>query len=332
MSRKNAHNALIIATLVLAAAQFARCYGTLTINYLNLAAYGQGLERMPFQGRMLLMYPMRWAEQSHFLIHLTNGREGALRSPGMALITLMAFVCTFLVGLLLRQFYGKASQRRNFEWIPAALFLMVCAVQYILHLQNVLFPYDMLSLLLFNLGLYLIYTDRSWWLVLLFPVITLNREVSLFLILLLALDRYAEEGWAGLVRARFLVQSAIMSIVWLAIHLYVDHRFANNPTDGAGHMRKNIINLFNPQFWPQLACIGAFLLPILWIYRTRILDHRIRAYLWIIFPWLVVMFFYGEMIETRVYGELSGLIALAAVLELEESVAPASSATVEVSR
>jgi hypothetical protein len=38
----------------------------------------------------------------------------------------------------------------------------------------------------------------------------------------------------------------------------------------------------------------------------------------VILPWLVCMFIFGELIETRVMGELSVLIALAAVLELEE--------------
>jgi hypothetical protein len=312
-------NALIVTTIVFAAAQFARSYITLTSSHLDLALYAAGKERMPFQGRMLMMYPLRWAEHNQFLVRMTNWRAGALRSPSMLVLTLTAFVCVALTCWLVTRFYLKVSQRRGLVWMPAALLLVICAVQYILHVQGGMYPYDMVSLLLFNVSMYLIYTERSWWMVLLFPVITLNREISLFLILLLALDRYAVEDWRGWLRVRFLAQCAVMSAVWLAIHIYVQHRFAGNPLERGGHMHKNLIDVINPQFWPQLACIGAFLIPFLFLYRRRIVSERVRMYLWVILPWAVCMFFYGEWIETRVFGELSGLIALAAVLELEES-------------
>lgn len=312
-------NALIIATFVLAAAQFARCYITLTSSHLDLALFAAGRERMPFQGRMLMMYPLRWAEQSNLLVRLTNGRAGALRSPDMLVLTLTAFVCMGLTCWLVTLFYLRASRRRELAWMPAALLLVICAVQYILHVQGGMYPYDTMSLLLFNVSLYLIYTKRSWWFVLLFPLTTLNREISLFLILLLAMDRYAVEGWRGWLRAKFVAQCCLLSAVWLAVHIYVQHRFAGNPMERGGHLQKNLMDVVNPQFWPQLACIGAFLIPFLFLYRRRIASERVRMYLWIILPWAVCMFFYGEWIETRVFGELSGLIAVAAVLELEES-------------
>jgi hypothetical protein len=319
-------NFLIVITLVLAAAQFARCYVSMNLNYLDLTKYAHGLERMPFQGRMLMMYPLRWAEQSRPLARITAGREGALKSPELALLTLIAFVCICLTGLLLTSLYMKTSRQRRLLWLPAAFFMLVCTVQYIVHIQNVLYPYDMLSLFFFTLGLYLIFTGHIWWLVFLFPVATLNREVSLFLILLLALDRWAAEGWPGLRRPRFISQVVALSAIWVAIHLYVLHRFAMNPIEPGGHMQKNIRLFLIPQVWPQLAALGAFLIPILFVYRRRILNPRFRAYLWVILPWLVCMFFYGELVETRVLGELSGLIALAAVLELEETASPSPSA------
>ena len=309
---------LLVITLLLAAAEFARCYTTLTYSYVDLTDYANGLARMPFQGRMLMMYPLRWAEHSQFLIRFTAGREGALRSPALALLTVFAFVCICLTGVLLTALYLQISRRRIFVWLPFAFLLVIATVQYIVHVQNSIYPYDMTGLFLFNLGLYFIYTHRSWWLVLLFPLITLNREVSLFLIVLLALDRWAEEGWPGLRSTRLILQCLLMSATWVAIRAYVQHRFLPAITPDAPR-QKNILELRSPQFWPQIAELGAFLIPILFIYRKRILDRRVRAYLWVTIPWLICMFLYGELIETRVFGELSGLIALAAVLELEET-------------
>src|ERR1700712_3391622 len=39
---------------------------------INTLAYEQGLERMPFQGRLLIMLPMRWAHDSAALHRLTQ--------------------------------------------------------------------------------------------------------------------------------------------------------------------------------------------------------------------------------------------------------------------
>ncbi len=142
---------------------------------------------------------------------------------------------------------------------------------------------------------------------------TLNREVTMFLIPLLLLDGYATEGLACLKRPRLLVQAALMSVMWLALHRYVGHLFAANPTELGSRLFKNVHNTLNPSYWPQLASIGGFLLPFLWVCRSR-MDKRLRTYLWILLPWSAMMFFYGEFVETRLYGELGGLFAVAAAV------------------
>ena len=48
----------------LATIQFAWCYLWLTRAYVNTSLYEHGRERMPFQGRMLMMLPMRLAHSS----------------------------------------------------------------------------------------------------------------------------------------------------------------------------------------------------------------------------------------------------------------------------
>jgi hypothetical protein len=304
----------------MACAQFARCYGTLCESYINLRDYSYGLAHMPYQGRMLMMYPLRWAGGNEFLVRHTAWRSGSLRSPEMAMITLGVFVSLCLTCLFTTLLYLKASRRRVLPWMPAALLPGVAAVQYILHLQNVLFPYDLPSLMFFTLGVYLIYTRRVWWLVLLFPAATLNREVTLFLGILLAIDVYASDGVRGWLRPGFLSQLGSMAAIWLAVHFYVQRRFAANITEQVPRISTNLHWLRDPQYWPQLLCIGGFLLPFLFAGRRYVASPRMRAYLWIVLPWVICMFFYGVLIETRVFGELSGLIAVLATLEMEEFV------------
>lgn len=316
----NRKNALVIALVVLAAAQFARCYTTLTIFYLDLTAYANGTGPMPYQGRLLMMLPLRWAQRSRFLLLHTAGSQGAFRTPNSALITFVAFVSVCLACWLVTVFYLRVSQRRAFPWMPASLLLVLCAVMYILHSQNVMYPYDLPSLLFFTLGLYLIYTERVWWLVALFPIATLNREVTMFLILVLALDRYAAAGMKGVFKPKVVVQLALLCAIWLGLHVWVGHKFAHNPTEMGSRLFKNIHNILTPQYWPQLAASGAYLLPLLWVYRKSILDARFRSYLWVILPWTAMMFFYGEIVETRLFGELGGLLAVAATLAFEEQI------------
>jgi hypothetical protein len=66
----------------LATIQFVWCYLWLTRPYVSTALYEQGRERMPFQGRMLLMMPLRWAHHSRALAWLPRrlgGRTSGFR-------------------------------------------------------------------------------------------------------------------------------------------------------------------------------------------------------------------------------------------------------------
>jgi hypothetical protein len=312
---------LIVATVVLAAAQFAKCYSTLTIDYLNLTGYAHGTDAMPYQGRLLMTGPLLWAQNNPRLIRYTAGREGAFRSPDILLITIVAFCSLLLTCYFVTQWYKHVSQRQRFPWLPSALLLVIVAVQYILHSQNVMYPYDLPSMLFFTMGMYLIYTERAWWTVALFPFATLNREVTMFLIPLLMLDRYVAEGNKGLRKPALVAQVVLMCAMWLGLHWFVGRMFAANPTEMGSRLVKNCFNILKPQNWPQLAATGSYLLPFLWVYRKRITQVRLRTYLLLIVPWAGMMFFYGEIVETRLFGELSALIALTAALAFEESVA-----------
>jgi hypothetical protein len=55
---------LLLTVYVLATIQLSWCYLWLTRPYVNTAQYEHGIERIPFQGRCLMLLPMRLANNS----------------------------------------------------------------------------------------------------------------------------------------------------------------------------------------------------------------------------------------------------------------------------
>ena len=62
----------VFAINALATLQLVWCYLWLTRPYVNTELYSQGLERMPFQGRCLMMPVMWWAHHSAPLRWITQ--------------------------------------------------------------------------------------------------------------------------------------------------------------------------------------------------------------------------------------------------------------------
>jgi hypothetical protein len=83
----------------------------------------------------------------------------------------------------------------------------------------------------------------------------------------------------------------------------------------------NLAWMAHPKFWPAILGACAYLLPLVLLLRSRIRDARARAYMLVILPWIAFMFVYGQVIEQRVYGELSALVAVGATLILESTLA-----------
>jgi len=321
-------------TLLLASAQFIRCYIIQTYKFLDLPQYASGLERMPFQGRMLMMYPLRWAEHSPLIARLTTGPTPLFHSPDDLIICAIGFLSVLITGVLITRLYRRVSPQPLFPWMPYALMLVFLAANYLLHSPLViLYPYDLPSVAFFTAGMYCITTRRFWALVPIFTLGCFNRETMLFLIPLFIIDAVfsntssdaEHESWRRLTRLSTLAQITTLSAIWLAIHIYIQHRFAANHGEfyphnwdpAATHRRLNILYLLEPRFWPQLLNACAYSLPFLLLLRRYILPLRLRGYVVILPLWFATMAVFGLWPETRIYGELSGLAALLATLALE---------------
>ena len=83
------------------------------------------------------------------------------------------------------------------------------------------------------------------------------------------------------------------------------------------HLWMNITDLLHPEHWAQLLSTGAFLWVPVFYFARNLKDFRLRMYLWIFPAWFCLMSYYGELLETRVFGELGGLLAITAALIFE---------------
>jgi hypothetical protein len=313
----------------LATVQFAWCYLWLTRPYVNTFLYEQGRERMPFQGRMLMMLPMRLAHSSavlrwsaHFfrLSHFWFPRPV---HPEVIIQAMVDVACLLIAGALTTKIYEAGSRRRLLTPFVYPLFLVACAATYVMHtVQNFRFIYDLPSLAFFAMAMYLLYFRKHWgWFAALFVVATVNRETTLLLLPLYLINQAVEHGklrWRLTVRTRALMVVIPLALFWAAWQLFVRHLFAHNASEFYPRINWNVKSLLVPQAWPQLLSTSGYLLLFVVVMRQKISDARLRAWLWLLPIWLGFMFVFGILIETRVFGELIPLIVCSATVIFEQ--------------
>ena len=320
---------VLILIYVVATVQFAWCYLWLTRPYVNTALYEQGLERMPFQGRVLMMWPMRWAHQSVLLHRLSEPFAVShfwFPRPVQPEVLVQAAVnvlCLLITGYLTTRLYQASSTRRLLTPFVYPLLLVACAATYVLHtVQNFRFIYDLPSLACFAMAMYLIRFGKHWiWFVSLFIVATVNRETTLLLLPLFAISGAVEHGhmrWQRLVRVRTLAVVLPLACAWIIWQIFIRHYFGHNRSEFYPRLDWNVKSLLVPQAWPQLLSACGYLLLFVVVMRKRIADPELRAWLWLLPIWCLFMFSFGILIETRVFGELIPFVVSATALIVEE--------------
>lgn len=313
----------------LATIQFAWCYLWLTRAYVNTGLYEQGRERMPFQGRMLMMLPMRLAHASFVLRWLARFFKVSYFwfprpvSPEVMIQAAVNVICLLLAGALTTKIYEASSERGVLTPLVYPLFLVACAATYVMHtVQNFRFVYDLPSLAFFAGAMYLIYFRKHWAsFALLFMVATVNRETTLLLLPLYAINEAVKGGrlrWRLLFRPRTLMVVLPLAVFWGAWLIFVRHLFAHNPSEFYPRINWNVKSLLVPQAWPQLLSTSAYLMLFVVAMRRRITDPQLRAWLWLLPIWFAFMFVFGILIETRVFGELIPFVVCATALILED--------------
>lgn len=322
---------IVITTYILATVQFVWCYLWLTRPYVNTELFRQGRERMPFQGRCLMMPLMWWAHRSTGLQWLA--RPFALShfwfpravQPEVLVQAAVGVLCVGAAGWFTVRIYQASSGRGLLTPFVYPLFIGVCATTYLMHtVQNFRFIYDLPSLLFFSAALYLLYFRKHWgWFAALFLVATVNRETTLLLLPLFAINEGYEDGdlnWKSALRPQVLALIVPLAAAWIGWELLVRHIFLHNTSEFYPRFNWNIKSLLTPLAWPQLLSACGYLLLFVCIMRNRISDRRLRSWLWIVPIWVAFMFSFGILIETRVFGELVSLVVCSTCLIAEEMI------------
>jgi hypothetical protein len=319
----------LLTIYFLATVQFVWCYLWLTRPYVNTYLYEMGRERMPFQGRMLMILPMRMAHSSFALrwcarfFKLSHFWFPRPVVPEVIVQAIVDIACVLTAGYFATKIYQASSSRQLLTAFVYPLFLVACAATYVMHtVQNFRFLYDLPSLAFFAAAMYLIYFRKHWaYFAGLFLVATINRETTLLLLPLYMIDgavRGARLRWRLLFRSRTLMVVLPLAVFWAGWQIFVRHLFAHNASEFYPRINWNVKSLLIPQAWPQLLSTSAYMMVFMVAMRRRILDPQLRAWLWLLPIWTTFMFVFGILIETRVFGELIPFVVCATTLILEQ--------------
>jgi hypothetical protein len=319
----------LLLVYLTATLQLVWCYLWLTRPYVNTFLYERGQERMPFQGRVLMMGPMRLAHRNDVLIWLAGplGRSHFwFPKPVVPEVLVQAAIdvlCLLLTGYLTTKIYHASSRRKLLTPLVYPLLLVVCGATYVMHtVQNFRFVYDLPSLAFFSAAMYVIYFRWHWiYFCGLFVLATTNRETTLLLLPLYMLDGAVTNGtlhWSLLLRGRTLRVVVPLAVFWVGWEIFIRHVFMHNTSEFYPRINWNVKSLLVPQAWPQLLSACGYLLLFVIVTRQQIRDSQLRAWLWLLPVWFVFMFVYGILIETRVFGELIPFVVCATALIVEE--------------
>lgn len=310
---------------VLAAMQLVSFYLISSRPYLRFWDYMHGAERNPFQQRVLpvaLLWPL---VHTHWITTAFEHLKGLFLPVERGAYFVLCFFALCITGYFTMQLYNALSPTRRLWFLVYPSLLYVTLWSYVVIVQQGFFyPYDLLSLTFFTAGLYFIYTRQFWPLFFTILIGTVNRETTLFLIVIYMIDSCSSLSdlslplWRRLdLRMMPWARVALLLVVWLAIKVTLHHMFAaNNSDEDAVHIKDNL-EKFMPKHWPAILNICGYILPIVLVFRKRLAPARFANYMLVMPVWFAVMFVKGILVETRIYGELSSYTALAALLLIE---------------
>lgn len=130
--------------------------------------------------------------------------------------------------------------------------------------------------------------------------------------------RWANFEWRRALMPEVALTALLMLGYWAAWHVFIFHMFRQNASE---YYPRTVFNLYCFQrlrYYPQLFSACGYLLPVLVIFRKKVQDTQLRAWMWMIPVWYAFMFTWGILVETRVFGELLPLIASVSALIAEE--------------
>lgn len=281
---------------------------------------------MPFQGRDLMRWPMLAAAHLPWLQRATAERA-VLRSPEFLVMEVVAAISLFLAARAAERLYRLAMPDGPLPLLPSALLIVVCVFDFVLDVPFS-FPYDLPATAFLGWGIVFIAERRFWALLPVFLFGTWNRETTLFLIgvLLLSAALQGSRLALGNIRRRDWIQAGSLLFLWSAITGWQHHHYRSNLSEAGPRISGNVHHLLNPMLWPNILSVSAFLLPYIYLNRAKVQNSALRASILLLPFWLLLLLSVGQILESRIYGDISVFVAVAAALIVVERIqlAPAA--------
>ncbi len=313
--------------MLLACGQFTIRYVWRNAPYLDLPAYANGTGMMPFQGRVLMAWVLKaTAANPHWsgvLTHMGAHLPEALQSPyavALLIVNFFAMVVCILAG---RSTLQHLTGDRTFSAWASLLLLYMAYFNLVVGYGVFLLPYDVLSLTIFVVSVWLVIAKRYAVLTLVVAIGTLNRETVIFIPVFLALyawfkHRYAnraseasETAWA-----KVLPYVAVQLLIWIALRMWIEHHFRNNPLESSMPTRwfgirlaGNLRSLMKPPQWALLLSLFGFTLPLFIAKFDKIGDRALAHSTAVVMVlWAIAMLLVGVVIEIRIFSELTAFM------------------------
>jgi hypothetical protein len=311
-------NLVIWILLVFMAMCIGRAVVSQNMNLLDLKSYAHLQEPSPYQDRILMAFVLRAAEDSRPVLRVYDALfHKTVDTPEDFAVMVVDCIC------LLLMLPVTVALRRSFQpeprttWLAPVMMLLVVAFTYVVHYeQRFTMPYDMLSLLLYNVGLLAILRRNGWLFLAVLAVATPNRETVVFLI-----PVWFWLEWREGRRTSAAAFSVAGLAVWLAWRLEITHFLHRGHQQYEFPWRNNLVSIFVPVHWPQVVAIFAFLAAPMWMLRHFVRDRRLKDVWLATVPFIVAALILGVWRENRIFGELSAIIGVTFALQLEQVLA-----------
>jgi hypothetical protein len=312
---------------LLACAQFTIRYVWRNESFLKLPAYANGTGLMPYQGRVLMAWVLKaTAANPHWsgiLAHLGSHLPVALRSPYSVVLLIVDFIALLVCILAGRLTLQHLTGDRTFSEWASLLVLYMSYFNLIVGYGVYMLPYDIVSLAVFVVSVWLVVTSRYVALTLVVAIGTLNRETTIFIPLFLALyawfsDRYADPATESSSRQwrKALPYVVLQVAAWVALRIWVEHHFIHNPLDSSMPTRwfgirlgGNLVSLIKPPQWALWLSLFGFTLPLLIAKFDKIGNLALaRSSAIVMILWGVAMLLVGVIVEIRIFSELTAFV------------------------
>lgn len=328
MPRKAKYWTLYLLMMTLVSTHFAVAYLTSTRSYVNLVDFETGVARIPFQYRALTGWFLR------ILINFPGIRTiDQIAPPPFTQPVMMAWLLLSVLSMAAMIDITRRSIQIfvDDQVVSAVLAFSLPLTVYISYValastHRFSYPYDMLSMMLFCLGVMFLLQNRLFWFYPAFTLATLSRETSVFLIPALLSFRWT--GWSHLIR-RDSVHVFLLLAIWLGIKVWLQTLYGGNPTEAEGgwglggtfvlQLEPNLRNFLNPIYWPSIFSATGWLWVIV-LFGWKSIDAVIRRILIVVTPlYLIGMLLVGRITEARIFGELIPFFAVAGAMIVQNT-------------